>query len=203
VVKKDTLLELQLRMESEPALAFCGSVLLDYYQPEHIQCCGVNYYKYLGISKLYLKNRLWAEVQSTLAQSSHPPAYYQIGASLLADIPKLKEIGLMDEIFFLYSEETDWQVRARKLGYGSAISWKSILHHKGNVSTAGKKYLFFYHYNRSAVIMSRKNFGWLPPLTASFSLALITVLRSKFAVKSVISGIKGILAGWQPNHKTL
>jgi len=202
VVKKDSLLQMQQHLENEPGTAFCGSVLLDYYKPELVQCCGVNYYKYLGVSKLYLKNQRWSDVENSLAGSAHPAPYYQIGASILVDMNKLKEIGLMDEIFFIYSEEADWQTRGRKLGYANSLAWKSIIYHKGNVSTAGRKHVFFFHYNRSAIIMNRKNFGLLPSLTASFFLVAVTIIRSKFVWKSIRFGIKGIFAGWHPNHKT-
>jgi len=195
-VKKDSLPEMIRYMKSDPRLAFCGSVLLDYYKPELIQCCSVNYYKYLGVSKLYLKNRLWEEIDKSHATISDPSTVYQIGASLLVDMEKLKQIGLMDEIFFMYSEEADWQIRAKKSGYNNGLAWKSVVYHKGNVSTANKKHLFFYHYNRSSIILTRKNFGFLPALTATFALIGVTLIRTRGAFKAFWYGLGGIRSGW-------
>ncbi|MBN9379730.1 MAG: glycosyltransferase family 2 protein [Chitinophagaceae bacterium] len=197
VVKKDSLQHLQEYLQKNDTFAFAGSVLLDYAYPEQIQCCGVRYYKYLGVSKLYMKDRIWKEVAELPPSLPHPTDYFQIGASLLVDLARLPEIGFMDEAYFMYSEEADWQIRARKMGYCNGLSWKSVIYHKGTVSTKGRKHLFFYHYNRSAIILARKNFGRVAALTASFALTAITMLRTKFRLKESLYGLKGILSGWQ------
>jgi GT2 family glycosyltransferase len=201
VVKKDSLAQMLKYMEGYPRMAFCGSVVLDYYKPELIQCCGVNYYRYLGVSKLYLKDRIWMGVTPSELQAGDTSTRYQIGASLLADMEKLRHVGLMDEIFFMYSEEADWQIRAKSLGYGNGLAPESIIYHKGNVSTVNKKHLFFYHYNRSAIILTRKNFGLFATLTATFSLAGITAIRSRFALKAMWYGLKGMAGGWLADIK--
>jgi len=77
------------------------------------------------------------------------------------------------------------------------MAWKSVIYHKGTVSTAGRKHLFFYHYNRSAIILTRKNFGRIAALTATISLTGVTILRSKFQLKESLYGLKGIFSGWQ------
>jgi len=107
----------------------------------------------------------------------------------------------MDEIFFLYSEEADWQFRAKRKGLSNVLSLKSIIYHKGSMSTSGKKDIFFYNYNRSAILLTRKNFGGIASLTSTLSLIVITMVRSKFSYKSFVAGIKGIYAGWKINIK--
>ncbi|HXB90708.1 MAG TPA: glycosyltransferase family 2 protein [Puia sp.] len=196
VVKKDSLSQLIRYMESHPSMAFCGSVLLDYYRPELIQCCSVTYYKYLGVSKLYLKDKLW-EGTGSLLPPNDPSTMFQIGASLLVDMDKIRHTGLMDETFFMYSEEADWQIRAASRGYTNGWAPESIVYHKGNVSTSGKKHIFFYHYNRSAIILTRKNFGILPAFSATIALTGITVIRSRLAGKAMWFGLKGLVAGWK------
>jgi GT2 family glycosyltransferase len=197
VVAKDSLGELLQYLRTNKTCAFAGSVLLDFAQPEQIQCCSVRYYKYLGLSKLCLKNRKWVEIAEQKPSLPDPSRCFQMGASLLVDMVKLDRIGLMDETYFMYSEEADWQIRAQRLGYCNGLSWKSVIYHKGTVSTAGRKHLFFYHYNRSAIILTKKNFGKIATLTASIALTVITMLRSKFQLKECLYGLKGIVSGWQ------
>ena len=196
VITNESLPQMEQYLEGNPGLAFCGSVLLDYYRPELIQCCGVNYYRYLGVSKLYLKDRVWKELNPSELMVKDPSTAYQIGASLLVDLEKVGNIGLMDEVFFMYSEEADWQIRAKSFGYGNGFAPKSIIYHKGSVSTGNKKYLFFYHYNRSAIILTRKNFGLLAACTSTVALIGVTAIRSKLAFKALWYGFKGIGAGW-------
>lgn len=195
-VVADSLPKLISKIQTNAAIAFCGSVLLDYTTPQLVQCCGVRHFKYLGVSKLFLKNEEWAAIKNNI-----PPMpgniFYQNGASLLTDISKLEQIGLMDERFFLYSEEADWQLRAKQISYTNTTATESVVYHKGSMSTAGKKYIFFYNYNRSAIFMTRKNFGIFASLTATASLLLITIIRAKLNAKSVVHGIKGLYMGWK------
>ena len=46
---------------------------------------------------------------------------FAIGAVLLLRGEALVEVGGFDERFFLYAEETDWQRRASRLGWGTAV----------------------------------------------------------------------------------
>ena len=46
---------------------------------------------------------------------------FVIGSILLIRAAALAQVGAFDERFFLYAEETDWQFRARRLGWRSAL----------------------------------------------------------------------------------
>lgn len=190
IVKDNALQAMIGKMEEDDKNAFVGSVIMDYYKPAQIQCFGVDYYKYFGVSKLILKHQEWKKVD----KNSLPveKIEFQHGASLLIRMSALKEIGLMDEDFFLYFEEQDWQFRARALGYKNVIADKSLVYHKGSVSTSTKKYLFYYNYNRSAILFSRKHYNVLVVLSAIVMLTGITFVRTKLTMKSLAWGMKGI-----------
>ena len=58
-------------------------------------------------------------------------AGFVIGAVLLIAREALDEVGLFDERFFLYAEETDWQRRARARGWEAAVCGDASAHHEG------------------------------------------------------------------------
>jgi hypothetical protein len=60
------------------------------------------------------------------------------GASLLVRRQTLDAIGLFDERYFLYFEETDLCLRARRAGWGSRYVKDSRIMHIGSVSTGMK-----------------------------------------------------------------
>ena len=60
------------------------------------------------------------------------------GASLLIRQNVLEEVGLFDENFFLYFEETDLSRRARLAGYSTAFVRESEVAHVGSASTGMK-----------------------------------------------------------------
>ncbi len=54
--------------------------------------------------------------------------HFVIGSMLLLTRRAWEDVGPMDESFFLYSEETDWQKRARQRGWGIAVVDAPTLH---------------------------------------------------------------------------
>jgi N-acetylglucosaminyl-diphospho-decaprenol L-rhamnosyltransferase len=62
------------------------------------------------------------------------------GASLMIRRQALDEIGLFDERYFLYFEETDLCLRARRAGWGARYVKESRIMHIGSVSTGMKNW---------------------------------------------------------------
>ncbi|MFL0811234.1 MAG: glycosyltransferase family 2 protein [Agarilytica sp.] len=62
------------------------------------------------------------------------------GASVLMRIQTLEEIGIFDETFFLYFEETDLLLRANRAGWRTRYILESKVAHVGSASTGMKKW---------------------------------------------------------------
>jgi GT2 family glycosyltransferase len=56
---------------------------------------------------------------------------FVIGAVLLLRWEAVQEVGMFDERFFLYAEETDWQRRAVDRGWHSRVCTDSVAQHAG------------------------------------------------------------------------
>ena len=56
---------------------------------------------------------------------------FVIGAVLLLRWAAVREVGLFDERFFLYAEETDWFMRAHLLGWQSSVCADVVVEHRG------------------------------------------------------------------------
>lgn len=59
------------------------------------------------------------------------------GCAMLVRASAIDNIGLMDERFFLYYEETDWSVSFAKAGYKIGFEPKAKVRHKTSSSTGG------------------------------------------------------------------
>lgn len=66
------------------------------------------------------------------------PVGWIVGASMLARTSALTEIGLFDETYFLYFEETDLCLRAQRAGYEVHFVRESRTCHIGSVATGMK-----------------------------------------------------------------
>jgi GT2 family glycosyltransferase len=60
---------------------------------------------------------------------------FVIGAALLLRREALDAVGPFDERFFLYAEEADWQRRAQRAGWRSALCPDAVARHEGAASS--------------------------------------------------------------------
>jgi GT2 family glycosyltransferase len=73
------------------------------------------------------------------------------GCSLLVRAATIRDIGLLDERYFLYFEDADWSVRAARRGWTNAVVLQARAWHKVHRSTGGfanPAIRFYYFRNR-------------------------------------------------------
>jgi GT2 family glycosyltransferase len=111
-------------MEQDPKIGLCGCLNLDYANPELVQAQGgLGYNLWMGRSRAQA-------VRTVNELTPRPPRIdYVNGASMVASRAFLEQVGLMEESYIHYFEETDWAMRARgrfTLGYAR----ESVIYHK-------------------------------------------------------------------------
>ena len=67
---------------------------------------------------------------------------YASGCCLLAKRSTVEKIGLLDESYFMYSEDADWCMRARRAGFRIMYEPRARVWHKISVSAGGHLSLF-------------------------------------------------------------
>jgi len=77
---------------------------------------------------------------------------YIEGSCLLARKKTINEIGLLDPHFFLYWEETDWCLRARRAGYKLMYVPSATIWHKGAEEKYNKTKSYFLTKNRFKIM---------------------------------------------------
>lgn len=82
---------------------------------------------------------------------------YVSGCSLLIKSKVIKKIDLIDTKYFLYFEETDWNIRAHKHGYTSAINCDVQILHKSGASVRKVKDINYYYFTRNKLILIQKH----------------------------------------------
>ena len=71
-----------------------------------------------------------------------------------------KDVGLMDEEYFVYYDDTDFVYRANEQGYKIVYYPLETVNHKVSFSTGGSESLFSIYYgNRNRVMFIKKNFS--------------------------------------------
>lgn len=167
VVAPDALSRLVERLAAVPRAGMCGSTLRYYDAPAAVQTLGgFSYNRWLGTSR-----PLRPDGRRRLDARAIERRLFGIqGASVLVTRTFLERVGLLAEEYFLYFEEQDWAVRARRAGCALAFAAASVVYHKEGSATGGrsratkaKSTLSDYHLIRSRLLFTRKFYPYALP----------------------------------------
>jgi len=184
-------------------LAFFGPRIYLYPEPstlnpKHIYSNGgfINWSQTKGTLKDYGK--------SATEVTEHEPfeTDYVSGTCLLISKGAIQKVGLMREDYFLYYEDTDWAIRARKQGIAQVIVPTSIIWHKVSTSTKAGSPSYIYYHTRNGLYCGWRNDNTLQKLAViGISKWIFLKQLIKFAIPSKRQWAKTVMRGvkdfWQ------
>lgn len=85
---------------------------------------------------------------------------YANGCFVMLSKACIEIVGLMDERYFLYYEDTDWCARARKAGFKIYYTPGPAVLHKVSAGTKGLRPLLRYYCDRNSLYFARQNLPW-------------------------------------------
>jgi hypothetical protein len=120
--------------------------------------------------------------------------------SLLLTRRFLETVGLMREGLFLYGEEIDWMLRARRLGFRCVLATRSKVWHKVSSSTKASPHPVFFYYstrNMLAVLRDEAPKGRIMGRMRDF-IVLMVFLGAVFRLDVPwVGGVRNVLRGYQ------
>jgi hypothetical protein len=171
-VRPDSIARLAAVLEAHPRAAAAGPLILN---PDGtVQSCG---YRFPGLVHELRQsrrvNRALSLVLGPLPVDLLPRTCTEVdwcdGACLMVRRAALDEVGLLDEQYFLYTEELDWCCNARRRGWTIlAAPDISVVHHRGQ-SSAGVRHEATALLVETRLRYYRKNHG-LPTALAAAGL---------------------------------
>ncbi|NNM64224.1 MAG: glycosyltransferase family 2 protein [Burkholderiales bacterium] len=125
------------------------------------------------------KNTHWFYGKQDKNQIIKPTAIsYAPTCFLLVDAAVLSQVGLMDEKYFCYWDDTDFIFRFLKYGYKLLYAPAININHKVSFSTGGDKSPFSVYYNnRNRIYYARKNNSGLIKISSIFFVLLTRTVR--------------------------
>jgi GT2 family glycosyltransferase len=132
-------------------LGILGCRLLFYHSPHVQQAYAGKFNKWTCVTSHIGEN----EQVTGLIQRKMGECDYPIGASLFVPTGFIKEVGLLDEAYFLYFEELDWTERGKKKGWISGIDDTSFIYHKHGVSTGNSSTLNRSLFSEKVILASK------------------------------------------------
>lgn len=119
----------EIENSKQNRIGILGSKLLFYHKPEEIQAIGGSFNTFS-----YTTKHIGTGDSVGLKKQQCLKIDYVVGASMLVSKEFLKDVGLMNEDFFLFYEELDWAFRAKKKGWNLDWCETSLVYHKEGAS---------------------------------------------------------------------
>ncbi|MCK5538017.1 MAG: glycosyltransferase family 2 protein, partial [Bacteroidales bacterium] len=112
----------------EKNVGIIGTALLYYDKPDTLQALGGNFNPFLCTGKHIYGHQKYDNIDKKAFDTSKIDMI--IGASMLIRKNVLNEVGLLSEEYFLYYEEIDYALKAKKYGFSLSLCIDAIVYHK-------------------------------------------------------------------------
>lgn len=152
IVDPMALTELVNVAEMDPDNGMVGSKILSYLDPAVIQYAGGLLDANSGTSKHIGFGEKDHHQYDQVAETG-----YITGCSMLVKSPVIDRIGMMDECYFLYFEESDWCIKAQKNGIKLMYVPDSVVYHKESASTRKVTGAMSYYMTRNRLYFMSRN----------------------------------------------
>jgi hypothetical protein len=153
VLNEDTILDSECLArlveagEQDAQIGIVGPMVYHYDEPGYIQSAGGilgPYWQSIHLSKDEVDTGQWSTV--------HPVEWIS-GCAILVRRPVIEQVGMIDERFFYYWEETEWCLRTGKAGWKILHVPQAKLWHKGVQRNYTPKPSLLYYSTRNRLLM--------------------------------------------------
>jgi hypothetical protein len=207
IVDPAFLSELVTVAESDPKIGIVGPKIYYYDEPTRIHFAGGTYLRRIG-QPFHIGQNEWDEGQYDETKETG----YITACALLIKKGVIEDIGLLDRDYFIYYEELDWTLKARKKGYRIVFVPKArVWHRVSRVSGLGTPF-YTYFSTRNRIRFVRKNASMLDfvllflPYFLAVRFAgplLLFIIRGRWrAIKALIAGTRDGISGRLENAQT-
>jgi GT2 family glycosyltransferase len=187
VVDSNALTALVENAEADSKVGVVGSVIYYMHEPTRIQAWGGGRVDlWLGISRHFDR------------PVSNEKIDYITGASFLVRTEVFRQIGLLDDCFFMYWEDADFCLRARRVGWKISVASMSKIFHKESASVGKSSLRLDVYFNASAVVFFRRHapIPLFPILIGVGARILKRIFKGDWKrVKAVLQGMSNGLVG--------
>jgi GT2 family glycosyltransferase len=161
---------------SNPRAAFVGPLIYYHDRPDVVWSAGgrVSYWSG-GIEHLGIRERDRGQFEGVREVD------YATACAVLVAVAPLREIGFMDTGYFMYNEDTDWCVRASRMGYAVLVEPRAKVWHKVSMSSGGglTAYKVYHRVLSTFRFFARyaRPYHWLGIIPSTIVRTLVFVVR--------------------------
>lgn len=149
------------RLNGSDRLGCVGATLLEYHDPQTVQAAGGGVtHPWQGLPRPH--SAAGKPRGSPAARNPDRVDFISMGC-MLVPIRVMRQVGLIDERFFIYCEDIDYSFRLVKAGYELGFVADAEVLHKGSATMIPGSPFHDYHMVLSSLLLVRKHFArWFP-----------------------------------------
>lgn len=196
VVDRHAISHFAKAFELRPDAGVLGSRLMQYHAPDTIQALGGGaLHPQIGKDTQVGRGKREHDAMAQPMDLEHV-----IGASMFIRSDAVQNVGLLDESYFLYREETDWCLQMRKNGWRLVYCPESVVWHKEGRSVGFKSAMHDYYAVRNMLFLIKKHYP--EHLTTAFiasmwrtiapKLLRLQLGRLKYVLKAYYDFLRGV-----------
>ncbi len=151
-VAPDLIEKMVAAMHSDPHIGIVGAKIYFYAEPDIIWYNGADFSWIDGGKHFHLGER-----DADPKQQAVIPTPFVTGCAMLISKAVIEKIGLLEESFFMYYEDIDYCLRARRAGFESCVAQGAHVWHKISRSAKGMgtPRMHYYHVRNALLLTSR------------------------------------------------
>jgi len=151
-------------------------------------------------------NRLYTKGIHVTCNTKHvtEETDYITGACILIKRKVIEKIGLMSEEYFLYCEDVDWCLKARKAGFLCLVVPEARISHKVSQNAKIESFSYIYYHTRNGLLLAKRNAPYFIKILAYLNsflvygkqvIKLIIFPQKQVWAKAIMRGIRDFYRG--------
>lgn len=189
-ITENLISELTTELDNNPEIGLISPMIIYFDNPDIIQYAGFTEMNYLTCRNAGIGSM---EVNKGQYDNDSRQTAFCHGAAMMCRCSDLKQVGLMEEHYFLYYEELDWCEKFKRAGKKIWFTGKTKIYHKESMSVGKDSAVKTYFMTRNRMLFIRRNTGAVNTLL--FSIYYIFIACSKQIFNYILKGRRD-LAGW-------
>lgn len=165
-----------------------------YDQKEILWFAGGHVNRLTGLAKQYGRHKI-----DTDKYNHQKKITFMNGCASLISKEAITELGLLDDRFFIYSEDTDYSLRILESNHSIIYAPKAFLYHKVSYASESNrgKWFVFYLATRNIIFLQKKHLPkfLIPVFAIAFGVRWVMYLTLKLTVLRDFKSVRAIYQG--------
>ncbi|HEY3230685.1 MAG TPA: glycosyltransferase [Roseiflexaceae bacterium] len=178
-------------LEAHPDVGACGPKLLladgslDLACRRSFPTPEVAFYRITGLSRLFPHSPRFGRYNMTfLDPDIETEVDAVVGACMLVRAPVVREVGLLDEAFFMYGEDLDWAYRIKQYGWRIMYVPSVTIHHYKRASSRQRPFRSIRAFHGAMRVFHRRHYAATTPAALNLLIEAGITLKEAWSLGS-------------------